>query len=174
MTYLTIILLSTFVLLTLYASLSRFFTRNKKGTKNKLVSAFDLGKNMKHFAVRAGESLNVMDGVRALAMMWVVIGHVYSFYTMPLPINLPTIQHTIHHPFLLILEAGFLAVDTFFMLGGFFLSFVILRERNFSGAKYLLAVPQRALRIWPAYIMLMMFGYSIIMHLGSGPLWPSV
>ena len=35
---------------------------------------------MKHFKVREKEDLNVWDGVRALAMMWVIIGHTYSFF----------------------------------------------------------------------------------------------
>ena len=35
---------------------------------------------MKHFNVREGEDLNIWDGVRAISMMWVVIGHIFSFW----------------------------------------------------------------------------------------------
>jgi peptidoglycan/LPS O-acetylase OafA/YrhL len=34
---------------------------------------------MSHFKIREGEDLNIMDGVRAIAMMWVVFGHAFSF-----------------------------------------------------------------------------------------------
>ena len=73
-------------------------------------------------------------------------------------------------PFFLIIEAGLLSVDTFLMFGGFFLAFVMLRQ-EYSGVKYLLAIPQRALRIWPAYTLTMMFYYSLFMQLGGGPFW---
>lgn len=38
---------------------------------------------------------------------------------------------------------------------------------------YLLAIVQRALRIWPAFIITMLIYYSIFMHLGEGPKWQS-
>lgn len=37
--------------------------------------------------------------------------------------------------------------------------------------KYPFAILQRALRIWPAYLMTIIFYYSVFMHLGSGPRW---
>ena len=111
-----------------------------------------------------------MDGVRALAMMWVVIGHVYSDYLISGVENMINITDFANKPFFLVLGAGLLAVDVFFMLGGFFLAFIILRTRM-TIWKYILAIPQRALRIWPAYIVAMMFYYSLMMPMGNGPLW---
>ena len=34
-----------------------------------------------------------------------------------------------------------------------------------------MAIPHRVLRIWPAYILTMMFFYSVFMKTGSGPFW---
>ena len=34
-----------------------------------------------------------------------------------------------------------------------------------------MGILQRALRIWPAYILSMMFYYSLFMRTGSGPYW---
>lgn len=34
-----------------------------------------------------------------------------------------------------------------------------------------MAILQRALRIWPCYIITMLIYYTIFMHLGSGPKW---
>ena len=63
-----------------------------------------------------------------------------------------------------------LSVDIFFALGGFFLAFIMLRNKinpKLCG----LGIFQRALRIWPAYILAMLFYYSLFMNLGSGLLW---
>jgi peptidoglycan/LPS O-acetylase OafA/YrhL len=57
------------------------------------------------------------------------------------------------------------------MLGGFFLAFVFLRENNKSLAAVGFAVLQRALRIWPAYIVAMFFYDSLFLQMGSGVFW---
>jgi len=66
------------------------------------------------------------------------------------------------------------SVDVFFMLGGFFLAFVFLRQNTNDLSIYPLGILQRALRIWPAYIITMMFYYSVFIQLGSGPSWNKV
>ena len=73
-------------------------------------------------------------------------------------------------PFFLIIEAGLLAVDVFLCLGGFFLAFVMLRHR-ITAKVCGLGILQRALRIWPAYILTMMFYYSLYMSLSQSPSW---
>ena len=143
--------------------------RGYKKKQNKWLQSFDLISNMKHFKVREGEHLNVWDGVRALAMMWVVIGHVYAFWLQS-SLNISSIVDIPNKPFLLIIEAGLFAVDIFFCLGGFFLAFIMLRNKitfKLCG----MGILQRALRIWPAYILAMMIFSSIYMQLGSGPFW---
>jgi peptidoglycan/LPS O-acetylase OafA/YrhL len=108
--------------------------------------------------------------VRAISMMWIVFGHYYlnSVGGVLNTLNLSTI---ILKPFFLIVETGLLAVDIFFFLAGFFLAFVFLREKGQRISTYLLAIIQRVLRIWPAYILVMMIYYSFFMHLGDGPRW---
>lgn len=44
-----------------------------------------------------------MDGVRAIAMMWVVFGHAYSFALNVGPINLPNITTVADKPFFLLI-----------------------------------------------------------------------
>ena len=73
-------------------------------------------------------------------------------------------------PYFLIVEAGLLSVDVFLCLGGFFLAFIMLRNKinlKICG----LGIIQRALRIWPAYILSMMFFSSLYMKIGSGMNW---
>lgn len=47
----------------------------------------------------------------------------------------------------------------------------MLRSRV-TGKLCALGILQRALRVWPAYILAMMFYYSLFLKLGSGMLWP--
>ena len=113
--------------------------------------------------------MNAWDGVRSLAMMWVVIGHTFSFSLNAID-NLTSITYFGNQAYILVLEAGILAVDVFFCLGGFFLAFIMLRNKitpKICG----LGILQRALRVWPAFILSMLFFYSLYMRLGSGPNW---
>jgi peptidoglycan/LPS O-acetylase OafA/YrhL len=69
-----------------------------------------------------------------------------------------------------------IAVDTFFFVGGFLVTYSIIKniKNHKKGFKfYLLAILQRALRFWPSYIFIILIYYSIYLHLGSGPQWPN-
>ena len=46
-----------------------------------------------------------MDGVRAIAMMWVVIGHTFSFFLSG-NVNLLTVTNQVLQPAFLIISAG--------------------------------------------------------------------
>jgi peptidoglycan/LPS O-acetylase OafA/YrhL len=111
----------------------------------------------------------VWDGVRAIAMMWVVIGHTYEMSIVG-GSNLLDFKAISVKPFLLVLEAGIFSVDIFFSLGGFFLAFILLRNK-ITGQVCGFGILQRALRIWPAYILAMMFYYSLLPKVGSGIFW---
>lgn len=103
-------------------------------------------------------------------MMWVVIGHTYSTPTEVGVENITSLLDVAKKPFFLILEAGFLSVDMFLALGGFFLAFIMLRHK--ITAKICgLGIIQRILRICPPYFLTMMFLYSLFLRFGSGPIW---
>ena len=51
------------------------------------------------------------------------------------------------------------------------MAFVFMREKSKSFMLYPVAILQRILRIWPAYIVTILFFYSVLPHLGSGPKW---
>ena len=108
--------------------------------------------------------------MRALAMMWVVLGHVYLFWLQSKVENSANMLTIAKKPFFLIIEAGIISVDVFLSLGGFFLAFIMLRSRV-SVWLCLMGIVQRALRVWPAYIFSMIFFYTFYMLTGSGPNW---
>jgi len=143
-----------------------------KNEDHKYLGCFDLTRNLKYLEVRQGESLNIFDGVRAISMMWVVIGHCYNFLLFTGGAeNLPNFDVPTKKPFFLVLIMGLISVDIFFALGGFFLAFVMLRQKKIDAKILILGVVNRALRIWPSYILTMLFYFSILMMMGSGIYW---
>ncbi len=89
--------------------------------------------------------------------MWVVFGHYFSFLLSSGIQNTIDIAVPAQKPFFLIVLMGYVSVDIFFALGGFFLAFVVLREKQINAKLCLQGILQRALRIWPAYILAMLF-----------------
>ena len=81
---------------------------------------------MKIFKYNPESRLNVLNGVRALAMMWVVFGHEYSMILGEVKNILWMGGKFAAWPFLIV-EAGLFAVDTFFFVGGFLVAYVFLR-----------------------------------------------
>jgi peptidoglycan/LPS O-acetylase OafA/YrhL len=72
----------------------------------------------------------------------------------------------------LFIEAGVLAVDSFFFIGGFLVSYSILKDVKIkSRFRYFLAIINRYLRLIPAYFLTILIYYSILAHLVSGPFW---
>jgi hypothetical protein len=164
--YLTIFILLTAFLLTIIATIHR----SSKKDGSKILGSFDVTANMKHFKVREKEDLNVWDGVRALAMMWVVVGHCFTSFLQAGVKNIADYLVPASRPFFLVVIGALFSVDVFLALGGFFLAFVMLRYRVTAGVCGM-GVLQRVLRVWPAYIVAMLFFFSLLMRLGSGILW---
>ena len=113
------------------------FARNLKGknfksSKNPL-KFFSIERNVKRlFTVKtdtydASSNLNVFSGIRVICMFGVTYGHTYAWhYEMPENKNvLPLIIKT---KTMLWAENANFGVDTFFLLGGFFSAFVLLKK----------------------------------------------
>lgn len=121
--YLTIMIMTALLALIFAA------TVRKSSKKEEIVlGCFNLAENMKHFKIRSNENLNVWDGVRGVAMMWVIIGHCYFFSLFAGPVNISDFIYHASKPFFLLITGGLVSVDIFLALGGFFLAFVMLRQ----------------------------------------------
>ena len=77
-----------------------------------------------------------------------------------------TIDAPSTRPFFLLIIMGLVAVDVFLALGGFFLAFVMMRQKQITAKVCYGGILQRVLRIWPAYIVAMLFYYSLFMLTG--------
>lgn len=95
LTYLTLTIIALLIVVTLVSSLL--------AKKPAIIQAFDVRKNLAHFKIRTNEDLNIFDGVRAISMMWVVIGHIYSFFISYGVINIEEIDVPTTKPSFLII-----------------------------------------------------------------------
>ncbi len=91
---------------------------------------FSISETKKIFRRNPQSNLNVFNGIRALSMIWVVIGHTMSFSISGM-INIASSlePNTLLKPYFLPVEAGLFAVDVFFYVGGFLLAYVFLKEK---------------------------------------------
>ena len=105
-------------------------------------------------------------------MMWVVFGHTF-LYLIQISKNRFTLEDALSAPFYLLVEGGFLSVDIFFMLSGFFLIFVLMRQKSHNLVLYLMGIFLRILRILPSFILVMLFYFKLFIHTGQGPSWIS-
>lgn len=90
-----------------------------------------------------------LNGIRFIAAFLVLIHHIEQVKWM---MKVPNV-----YPFYLIKNSGKLGVGMFFVLSGFLITYLLLREREYSGT---VSVPnfyaRRVLRIWPLYLLIVL------------------
>ncbi|XP_072939052.1 nose resistant to fluoxetine protein 6-like [Epargyreus clarus] len=119
-------------------------------------------------------SLECLDGIRALAMIWVILGH--SFFTLSETLNpIEGFEWSISLGAAWITVAP-LTVDTFFFLSGLLLVYTTVGKMNRMQliknvhVFYLF----RLLRMFPILAAVILFESSLYMRVSDGPLWNRV
>ena len=106
--------------------------------------------NLKGLFERRPSTLAALDGVRALAILWVLSMHAWTFWPLFLDCKL--------HNSLLMQQIvnGDLGVDMFFVLSGFLISWILLKEcKKYDGNVDIFNFYRsRFLRLWPALLAL--------------------
>ncbi len=118
-------------------------------------------------AVGAEARFPALDGLRGLAVVWVMIHHMAS----PLTQGDSLLARAFYWPQVL----GWAGVDLFFVLSGFLITGILTAQRN--APNYFVAFyTHRALRIWPALILLFVIVMIVLPPLGlvtlNRPIWP--
>ncbi|KAL4220888.1 hypothetical protein ACF0H5_019154 [Mactra antiquata] len=129
-------------------------------------------------------SVTCIHGIRFLSLTWVVLGHTYNYGiishqdTFTIKNLLDAVPIMQRFTFETVVGGGF-AVDTFFVLSAFLLTWLQLKDIHARKKKISINIVimyyfHRFWRLTPIYMMvLMMFG-CLYHYLGDGPFWPQV
>lgn len=122
--------------------------------------------------------MRCLNGIRALSMMWIVLGHTFQSYQMAMGFS-PTDSNELFaaldvRPRLSaqLVTGGQLGVDTFFFLSGFLAAYIGLKKlpsnanplKVFAGYMW-----ERWIRLTPAYLFILMFYIHLLPFLAVGP-----
>ncbi|KAL4432266.1 hypothetical protein ABPG74_020234 [Tetrahymena malaccensis] len=156
-----------------------------KSTLKRIINCWNLKQNLqKTFDVTVRNSdLTAFDCIRTLSFMQVVLGHCFlinlSYYS-----NFNDFDIVQKEPFTLFILGCFYSVDVFFMLGGFFLAYVVadpkvsqnFQVKNFLKMllSYFLAVVNRLSRILPTYFIAIYIIWQYLSQIGQSPTWSQV
>lgn len=157
---------------------NEFFSKGRKGTISRLLWCFSLKRNIKGLltiANRVDPNLEVLNGIRVLAIGWVVLGHSFYIATLSPFINLDdTFSDLFNAFFLSIIKCATVAVDVFLYLSGFlagvsfYRSFQNPRQRTIGSL--LLCYFHRYMRLMPFLVMLMLYTMHLQPLITDGPL----
>ncbi|XP_063822750.1 nose resistant to fluoxetine protein 6-like [Ostrinia nubilalis] len=176
--YIAVVLLSLIGVLSLFCTvydvLDRFVYKNENPkTIFRTFSIYTNGQRVMNFA-SGPDALHCIDGIRALAMVWVLIGHTFtseSHWANPIvgfqwAWSLEALWVTSAH----------ITVDTFFMLSG--LLVVYTTAGKLSGKKLLqnlhLFYLNRLLRMFPVLATGVLLEASLFNRVSDGPDWSTV
>jgi Acyltransferase family len=117
-----------------------------------------------------------LNGIRVLSLLWVIIGHSFSsgiYYAA----NILDMQTARRNIIMHLITSGALAVDTFFLLGGFLTSVLFVRQLQKQSISVRLMAHyyiHRYLRLTPTFILTMFVSIYLTPYFGHGPLYPTV
>ncbi|KAJ8721333.1 hypothetical protein PYW07_002108 [Mythimna separata] len=139
----------------------------------RMFSVYTNGRRVMNFQ-SPPNSIECLDGIRALAMMWVVLGH--SFSSEPNWLNpIDGFLWMTSWQALWVLS-GTVTVDTFFMLSGFLVVYTTVGKFN---SKQLLKNIHlfwlnRLLRMFPLLAVACLFEATYLNRVADGPIWSTV
>ncbi len=119
---------------------------------SRILAAFSPVENLAGLVVPERGRLRPIDGLRALAIVWVIAFHSawHSVSSLPLPMY----AELVGAPRMLIVWRGDFGVDLFFVVSGFLIAGMLVDERVRNGRVRLgMFYLRRLLRLWPALVV---------------------
>lgn len=109
------------------------------------------------------QHIKALDGLRALAVIFVLLRHSFQ----PFSTQFPEMFHVFGYNVLTPLTNGWIGVDLFFVLSGFLITLTFIRHRR-AGKPLKTYMMKRALRIIPAYYVVLILCTLLVMFSGDG------
>lgn len=147
----------------------------------KFVKAFSLLTNMPKLlsGAKSPSAIHCLHGIRFFSLCWVILGHTYNYGVIsvvdnPTTVNLIDADSIFKRFTFQGIMAGGYAVDTFFLLSGFLVTWLTLRDikKKNSVGYWVMFYVHRFWRLTPLYMVVIVVFSCLHTYMGSGPLWP--
>ena len=123
-------------------------------------------------------AIRCLNGIRTLSMFWVILGHSYLFVLPSLTNTMSVVTEVAPRFSSQPVSNGYYSVDSFFVLSGFLVMYLSLRElarTHKSSRGYILFLIKfylhRVLRITPTLFVVLVFIWQLLPLVSDGPLW---
>ncbi|XP_047985388.1 nose resistant to fluoxetine protein 6-like [Leguminivora glycinivorella] len=175
----TIVILGTLTAIsTTYDLYITFFLEKAPAETNKLLTSFSVYTNTRRLFTfsKSPGSIDCLDGMRSLSILWVVIGHTFTNIFSGTTINLLDAFKWTSSSKATWFTAAVLSVDTFFMMSGLLVVYTTVKKMTpMSLVKNIhLFYLHRLLRMFPLLAAVVLFQASLFHHSADGPNWPTL
>jgi peptidoglycan/LPS O-acetylase OafA/YrhL len=124
---------------------------------------------------RSNSNFAVIDGIRAIAVLWVIFFHAWLFQQLTIP---GFIDNVYNYPLFYWVTKGDLGVDLFFVISGFLIGSIIFKEIKASNKfNFKRFYVRRFLRLSPVYIFAIFLNLYFLKDYGQDNLlkyWPNL
>ncbi|XP_045447856.1 nose resistant to fluoxetine protein 6-like [Melitaea cinxia] len=180
--YVAIAIFSVILLITIistsYTGYQVFVLKKEYSELNPFYSLFSVQTNSKmlFYTKNPTGTIECMDGIRAISMFWVVVGHTYFLSNhLYLTNGIAALQWFRLFTSVWVNSAP-LAVDTFLTLSGLLCVYTVIgkiNQRQFLKTLHLFYL-NRLLRMFPLLAAVILLQASFIHRLSDGPVWTNV
>lgn len=134
-------------------------------------SAYTNGKQLFNVTrSNSSSSLNCLNGLRSISLMWIIFGHRFSNQQIFPMTNPQALQEHFNHIYSVIFSSHNIAVDTFFVMGALLLTTSILKSLDKNRLNIPRMILHRYLRYTPVLAALILLIVSLSKFAISGPI----
>uniref|UniRef100_A0A7M5UX06 Nose resistant-to-fluoxetine protein N-terminal domain-containing protein n=2 Tax=Clytia hemisphaerica TaxID=252671 RepID=A0A7M5UX06_9CNID len=117
------------------------------------------------------DSIRSINGIRAISMTWVILGHVYFFGILTAPDNIVGVFKVNERFTFQAIANAYVSVDSFFFLSGFLVAYITLKKMDkMNGSLNFFAfVLHRFIRLTPSYMFAIFIQTSLYPYIVNSP-----
>lgn len=135
--------------------------------------SFSLARNFKSLVGPSPPALAFLNGMRAISITWVILGHSLDYMNYAGVLNFAhVVTKDIQNGASQVFPAAEFSVDSFFWLSGFLVTYLTVQELQKKGrVNWFLYYFHRVWRLSPAYFYALFFYMCISVYMSDGPMW---
>lgn len=127
-----------------------------------------------------GSSLRILDGLKVLALLWIMLLHGYTIIQYSPIANLSEADKFVSAWGFAFVQSGVFAIDIFLFISAFLGTYLLLVQSNcvygyhsseYKGINFGMAYFHRVYRLFPPMVLFIILYMTFFKHLGEGPVW---